>query len=117
MDLPPRSWGCKDTWYVYCLVSSGGGTYIGATVDPDRRLRQHQGVLAGGAKATGARVAHGETWRRHCYVGPFEKTAALSFEWHWKHNSKKEKGGALARRLAALTKMMGDREDLSVVFD
>jgi len=104
-------------WYCYCLVSSGGATYIGATVDVDRRLRQHKGELAGGARATRAKVAAGETWRRHCYVGPFTKHDALSFEWHWKHVSKKQRGGALERRIAALNSLLADRTACVVVED
>ena len=106
-------------WYCYCLKSSGGGTYIGATVDPDRRLRQHRGELSGGARATRARVGAGETWTRHCYVGPFSKHDALSFEWHWKYESKKHKGSALDRRCAALGTLLEKHEDkeLSVIFD
>lgn len=96
-------------WYCYCLVSSGGATYIGATVDVDRRLRQHRGEIVGGARATRAKVAAGETWRRHCYVGPFTKHDALSFEWHWKHVSKKQRGGALELRIAALNILLADR--------
>lgn len=103
-------------WYCYCLVSSGGATYIGATVDVDRRLRQHRGEITGGARATRAKVAAGETWRRHCYVGPFNKHDALSFEWHWKHASKKQRGGALERREAALGILL-ENSEASVVFD
>ena len=104
-------------WYCYCLVSSGGGTYIGATIDVDRRLRQHRCELSGGAKATRAKVAAGETWRRHCYVGPFNKHDALSFEWHWKNASKKQRGGALERRIAALNMLLADRTACVVVED
>ena len=103
-----------DVWYCYCLVSSGGGTYIGPTIDVDRRLRQHICEVSGGAKATRAKVVAGETWRRHCYVGPFNKHDALSFEWHWKHVSKKQRGGALERRINTL---LADRTACVVVED
>ena len=113
----PKTTRMEAPWYCYCLVSSGGATYIGATVDVDRRLRQHRGELSGGAKATRARVGAGETWRRHCYVGPFNKHDALSFEWHWKHKSKKQRGGALERRIAALNILLADRTACVVVED
>ncbi len=101
-------------WYVYCLVSSSGATYVGATVDPNRRLQQHQGLLKGGARATAMRVAKGETWSRHCYVGPFEKIAALQFEWRWKWISQKKSGTPLEKREKALDQLLQEKEDLSL---
>ena len=113
----PKTTRMEAPWYCYCLVSSGGATYIGATVDVDRRLRQHRGEIVGGARATRAKVAAGETWRRHCYVGPFTKHDALSFEWHWKHASKKQRGGALERRISALNSLLADRTECVIVED
>ena len=96
-------------WYCY-LLASDTKTYVGATIDPNRRLRQHNGELSGGAKAT-----RGYVWTRKCLVGPFEDNhKALSFEWHWKYNSKKFKGTPLERRMKALESMMDD--SLSVEF-
>ena len=91
-------------WNVYLLLSSTGATYVGATVDPDRRLRQHNKEIVGGARATGARVAGGESWRRVCLVSGFpDERAALQFEWMWKHLSRSQKARApLDRRRAAL---------------
>ena len=96
-------------WYVYLLLSSTGATYVGATVDPDRRLRQHNKEIVGGARATGARVAGGETWRRVCLVSGFpDERAALQFEWMWKHLSRGQKAKApLDRRRAALGTLIG----------
>ncbi len=34
--------------YVYLLVSSDNATYVGANVDIDRRLRQHNKEIKGG---------------------------------------------------------------------
>ena len=45
--------------FVYLLVSTSGSTYVGATVDLTRRLRQHNKEIKGGAHATGAKVAQG----------------------------------------------------------
>jgi len=73
--------------YVYCLATMNEPvrTYIGATVDVDRRLSQHNGERSGGARATGVR---GGEWYRVCYVSGFtDWSEALSFEWHWKHFS------------------------------
>ena len=99
------------SWYCY-LLSCESKTYVGATIDPDRRLRQHNGELSGGAKAT-----RGNKWERKCLVGQFENQHdALSFEWHWKHNSKKCKGAALERRLKALEKMVMENTSLAIEF-
>lgn len=40
---------------VYILKCSDGTLYTGSTMDLDRRLREHSGVLAGGAKYTRGR--------------------------------------------------------------
>ena len=75
-------------WFVYCLatVEEPIQTYVGATIDLDRRLNQHNGEQRGGAKATQRRPAG---WYRVCHVEGFEsENQALSFEWHWKHYSR-----------------------------
>lgn len=73
-------------FYVYLLESScKHATYVGATTDPDRRLRQHNKELAGGAIATGTRVSRGEHWTRVCHIAGFPTwNAALQFEWRFK---------------------------------
>lgn len=83
-------------WYCYLLVSEDRSrTYIGATVSPDHRLRQHNGELVGGAKATS-----GRSWIRAALVSQFpDATAALQFEWAWKFRSRKYGSGLRARML------------------
>ncbi len=75
-------------YFCYCLVRTDGKqTYIGATVDPDHRLKQHQGLLKGGARATA-----GKEWRRVCLVGGFPSwNDALKFEWRWKRLGRKHR--------------------------
>lgn len=73
------------SFYCYMLYTDQGHTYIGATVDPDRRLKQHNHELVGGARATGIRVAQGLIWKRACYLtGIPEWRSALQIEWRWK---------------------------------
>jgi predicted GIY-YIG superfamily endonuclease len=75
--------------FVYLLVSTDGATYIGATVDLDHRLRQHNKELVGGAFATSAKVNAGEIWTRVCHVAGFPNwRSALQFEWRWKQISR-----------------------------
>jgi structure-specific endonuclease subunit SLX1 len=99
--------------FVYLLVSTSGKTYVGATVDVDRRLRQHNKEISGGAFATGARVDSGETWKRYCYVSGFpDWQSALQFEWRWKQISRKllkvssSRKNPLERRLDALEELL-----------
>ena len=91
-------------WHVYLLLNDAHTrTYVGATVDPDRRLRQHNAELVGGARATAR-----DHWTRVCLVSGFpDERATLQFEWMWKHLSRKEKGGdALGRRYNALRSLL-----------
>lgn len=96
--------------YVYLLVSTSGATYVGATVDLDHRLRQHNKEIKGGAIATSIKVARGETWQRHCYVSGFPTwQAALQFEWRWKQLHRKlPRGGCtpLENRMKALDTLL-----------
>jgi structure-specific endonuclease subunit SLX1 len=97
--------------YVYLLQSSNGATYIGATIDLNRRLRQHNKEIKGGAYATGSRVARGEIWERVAYVAGFpDWKAALQFEWRWKNLSRTKAFRSIQkpviRRLAALNQLL-----------
>ena len=53
-------------WFVYVLVSRVGRTYVGIATDVARRLRQHNGELGGGARAT----RPGRPWRVAQVAGP-----------------------------------------------
>ena len=90
-------------WHVYLLVSlDGKHTYVGATVDPDRRLKQHNRQQSGGARSTAK-----HTWVRSALVSGFrDKIQALQFEWRWKHLTKSAPPGEpLARRIDALNRL------------
>jgi len=76
--------------FVYLLECTDGSTYVGATMDLDHRLRQHNKEIKGGAIATSRKVVKGETWRRVCHVKNFpDWKSALQFEWRFKHLSRK----------------------------
>jgi len=95
--------------FVYLLLSSDNATYVGATVDLDRRLRQHNKELKGGAHATGAKVEKGEIWLRAAHVKNFpDWQSALQFEWRWKQISRKlpAKMLPLERRLLAVNMLL-----------
>jgi predicted GIY-YIG superfamily endonuclease len=66
-------------WYVYVIQSADtrvskktgktlmGPRYVGATVDPARRLRQHNREIKGGAKATSKH----QNWQARALFGPY----------------------------------------------
>jgi len=94
---------------VYLLLAGDNSTYVGATVDLNRRLRQHNKEIKGGATATGIKVERGETWVRVAYVEGFpDWQAALQFEWRWKQLSRKMsmKMKPLERRIMALKQLL-----------
>ena len=98
-----------NSFFVYILESTDNSTYVGATVDLDRRLRQHNKEIKGGAFATSAKVVKGETWNRVCYVSGFpDWPAALQFEWRLKQISRKlpKKMFPLERRMKALHELL-----------
>ena len=99
----------ENNFYVYLLECSDKSTYVGATVDLNKRLRKHNKEIKGGAFATGAKVEKGEIWERACHVTGFpDWQAALQFEWAWKYYSRKlpQKMLPLERRLRALKTLL-----------
>lgn len=78
------------SFYVYFIESTDGSTYIGATINLEKRLKQHNKELKGGAKATSMKVERGLRWDYVCYVENFPTwNEALKFEWRWKQISRK----------------------------
>ena len=99
----------EKVFFVYLLVSSDSGTYVGATVDLNRRLRQHNKEIKGGAYATSAKVKKGEIWERACHIRNFpDWSSALQFEWKWKNVSRKKSYSLLPleRRIIALKEIL-----------
>ena len=97
-------------YLLYSSASSGQQTYVGATVDLDHRLRQHNKEIKGGAKATSIQVEKGNTWERVCHVTGFPTwQAALQFEWRFKQLSRKlpARMDPLERRISALRTLIG----------
>ena len=96
-------------FFVYMLSSEDRKTtYIGATVDLEHRLRQHNGEIKGGAVAT---TSKNTTWSRIAHVSGFPSwKAALQFEWRWKQITRKTQAKAnqtpIQRRFIALKKLL-----------
>jgi predicted GIY-YIG superfamily endonuclease len=97
------------SFFVYILLSSDNSTYVGATVDLDRRLRQHNKEIKGGAFATGAKVSNGQIWVRVAHVANFpDWQAALQFEWRLKQLTRRISLSVnpLHRRMIALKQLL-----------
>jgi predicted GIY-YIG superfamily endonuclease len=68
--------------YLLRSASTKDKAYIGYTIAPPKRLLQHNGVLAGGAKPT----QRHRPWELVAVVGGFRtKRDALCFEYAWQH--------------------------------
>ena len=100
------------SYYVYFIESTDGSTYIGATVNLDKRIRQHNKDIKGGAIATSIKVNQGEAWSYVCYVENFPTwNEALKFEWRWKQISRqiqksKPNINPKEKRLEALNRLL-----------
>ena len=95
---------CK--YYVYLLKSTTTKrTYIGYTVDPKRRLRQHNGEIKGGAKYT----RYGRPWKMILYITgfPYERTA-MQYEWRCHNPPRKmrRKGAGIYVRINQMKQIL-----------
>lgn len=74
----------------YCyLIKCQNITYIGYTSNLERRLKQHNGILKGGAKAT----KKFNNWVYKIIISFNLKSKACSFEALWKKNKNKRISG------------------------
>lgn len=58
--------GAVSAWRVYLVQCVDGTFYTGITTDPQRRLRQHNGELVGGARYTRPRRPVVLVYQEHC---------------------------------------------------
>jgi len=56
----------ESSWWVYLLQCADRSLYAGVTTDLVRRLQQHNGQLAGGARYTKARRPVALVWSEAC---------------------------------------------------
>jgi predicted GIY-YIG superfamily endonuclease len=79
-----RTKAYKRHGYICYTITNHKRTYVGITNLLQRRLKQHNGILKGGARATRGKGP----WFLSFYVHGFRnKSEALSFEW-WMHHKK-----------------------------
>lgn len=117
-DDAMKRWNC----YLLLTCASPFKSYVGVTVDLDRRLRQHNAEISGGAKRTTAVSLNrgAKTWRRVCHVEGFRgHIEALQFEWAWKHVSRTGGGDPLSRRLQGLQRLLTEEkwQHLQVIWE
>lgn len=80
---------------VYVVRAQHGSErrYIGKTNDLRRRLRQHNGVICGGARAT-----RGRAWEYELVIDGFAcDSHAMQAEWRLKHERRKLRGAPRAQ--------------------
>ncbi|XP_055817923.1 uncharacterized protein LOC129887015 [Solanum dulcamara] len=118
----------RSLWCVYLILSTNPPikTYVGVTTNFSRRLKEHNGELKGGAKASRS----GRPWICACLIRGFKgRSEACAFESKWKQISRKlprtteeqkpEDNGSLAflqHRHAALDRVQSliDCSDLNI---
>lgn len=85
MEQPNEKWFC---YILRCINPENTNyTYNGSTNDLNRRIRQHNQELVGGAKAT-----KGKQWEYYCIMTGFvNHQNSLSAEWRIKHPTNKKK--------------------------
>jgi predicted GIY-YIG superfamily endonuclease len=98
-------------WYCYILRNKQNEfrnlTYNGSTNDPNRRLRQHNGEISGGARFTSS--THGG-WEIYAIMTGFvDHKNALSCEWRIKHTNGKP-GSRPANHRGVLGRIRGLNE-------
>ena len=105
-------------YIIYLLYNTkNNNTYIGITNNKERRIRQHNGELVGGAKYTHAKKDDGE-WIYYGWIQSntiLIKNRALSLEKKIKNASKNMKGMPIEKRISAIYQILADNNDLTFI--
>lgn len=109
----------NDYEYILYLIinKSNNCTYIGITNNPERRIRQHNGELKGGAKYTTFKKGNGK-WEYYGFILGLYKHIALSIEKKVHIHSRKTYGKTpLEKRLNCINNILKnyEKENLSFV--
>ena len=95
-----------EKWVCY-IIENKGYTYVGVSNNAEKRLRAHNGEIAGGAKYT---TSKGSGWRHICIVSGFPtKIESLQFEWALKHIQPRNAGG-IVNRIKKLVKLLNKKQ-------
>ena len=108
-------------YIIYLLCNStNNNTYIGITNNKERRIRQHNGEVVGGAKYTHAKKGDGE-WLFYGWIESIQpnetliKNRALSLEKKIQKLSRKMKGMPIEKRISAIYQILADNTDLTFI--
>ena len=97
---------------VYLLKHSlHNKTYLGITNNLERRIRQHNCEIQGGAKYTSSFLQNGK-WLYHCIITNLSKSEALSYERIIKNKRRKAKGKTPLERRMFLIKQIILEDDI-----
>ena len=104
----------ENNYLVYLLKNTTNNcTYIGCTNNSQRRIRQHNGDLVGGAKYTKINKKDGK-WFYYGQILKLEKKQALSIEKKIQIRSRKTKGSTpLNKRLNCINKLLEEYPGLT----
>ena len=97
--MPPAP--AKTFLYVLVACNRPARSYVGVTNDLGRRMRQHNGHIAGGARYT----TMFKPWRVHALFRLRHRRDALSLEWHVKHRRRKVDGPGVEGRVNASARL------------
>jgi len=90
--------------YIYLISDDKNRTYIGVTKNLEKRIKQHNGILSGGAKSTKS----GTNWKYICILSAKTYNYALKIEWYWKH--KKTASGKWKRTIGIEERLLRAEE-------
>lgn len=98
-------------YIVYLLFNNSNNcTYIGITNNPERRLRQHNKEIAGGAKYTTSKNC---LWKYYGFIPGLEKNIALSLEKKIHIHSRKINGKTpIEKRINYINKLLLNYKNL-----